>query len=384
MRHADFVALTKRLLAHVEAGTTDQADSTYRVPVTSYCDPRRWQAEMDVIFRRVPLPLAMASEIPDAGSYKVVTALDVPVLLTRGSDGRARAFLDVCRHRGAIVTPVGCGRSRRHTCPYHGWSYDADGALVGVPGEATFGDLDRSSMGLAQLSCDERVGMVFVCITPGVDVDLDAWLAGYEEVLEPFGMGEWCLVSRRELDGANWKIVYDGYLEGYHFASLHRDTLFGQFMSNVMTYDAWGPHQRVGFARHGIERLRTKAESEWGDHDGLGLVCTLFPNMSLAFLEHGVLMSQLFPGPTHDRSRTVQSIFWDHQPATEELAVIEAIADMLYGVVRDEDYVTGAGIQQGLTSGANSEFVFGRNELGLHRFHETVDALVGAARPAEG
>lgn len=384
MHHEDFVALTKRLLAHVEAGTTDQAETTYRVPVASYADPARWQAEMDGIFRRVPLMLALTSEIPDPGSYKVVNVLDVPVLLTRGSDGEARAFVDVCRHRGAIVTPEGCGSARRHTCPYHGWTYDVDGALVGIPGEATFGSIDAAELGLTRLACAERVGMVFVCITPGAPIDLDGWLAGYEAVLGPFGMGEWTLVSRRELDGANWKIVYDGYLEGYHFASLHRDTLFGQFMSNVMTYDAWGPHQRVGFARHGIERLREKPEAEWRDHDGLGLVCTLFPNVSLAFLEHGVLMSQLFPGPTHDRSRTVQSIFWDHEPRDEERPTIEAIAEMLYGVVRDEDYVTGAGIQRSLTSGANTDFLFGRNEHGLHRFHEAVDALVGVGEHAGG
>ena len=272
MHHEAFVELTKRLLVHAEAGTTDQADSTYRVPVANYSDPARWQAEMDDIFRRVPLMLALASEIPDPGSYKVVSVLDVPVLMTRGKDGAVRAFLDVCRHRGAIVTPEGCGSARRHTCPYHGWTYDIDGSLVGVPGEATFGDLDTATMGLTPLSCAERVGMVFVCLTPGAEIDLDDWLAGYEEVLGPFGMGEWPLVSRREIEGANWKLVYDGYLEGYHFGSLHRDTLFKQFMSNVMTCDAWGPHQRVGFACHGIERLRNKPEEEWGDHDEGGIL----------------------------------------------------------------------------------------------------------------
>lgn len=376
VRHEEFVDLTRRLLVHVAEGTTDQADSTSSVPVSHYSDPVRWQAEMDRIFRRVPLALALASEVPDTGSYKVVSCLDAPILISRGSDAEIRAFLDVCRHRGAIVTPEGCGKARRHTCPYHGWTYDLDGALVGVPGADTFGELNVESRGLTPLACAERAGVVFVCITPGVEIDIDGWLEGYDEVLAPFGMGDWPLVARRELDSANWKIAYDGYLEGYHFASLHRDTLFQQFMSNVMTYDAWGPHQRVGFARQDIERLRDRPEGEWRDHDGVGLVCTLFPSVSLAYLANGVLMSQLFPGPTPDRSRTVQSIFWDHEPSAEELPIIEGIADMLYGVVRDEDYVTGAGIQRGLASGANAEFVFGRNELGLHRFHETVDRLL--------
>ncbi|MBM3670915.1 MAG: Rieske 2Fe-2S domain-containing protein [Actinobacteria bacterium] len=380
MQRQAFVELSRRLLAHATAGTTDLAATTYSVSVADYADPDRWQAEMDRIFRRVPLVLALAGELPEPGSYKVTWVLGTPVLLTRGDDGAARAFVDVCRHRGAVVTPEGCGRARRHTCPYHGWTYDTNGALVGIPGREGFHELDVASHGLVPLACGERAGLVFACITPGVAIDLDEWLSGYDEVLEPFGMGRWHLVSRREVDGANWKIVYDGYLEGYHFGSLHRDTLFGAFMSNVMAYDAWGPHQRVGFARHGIERLRDKPESEWGDQEGIGLVCTVFPSVSFAFLPAGVLMSQLFPGPTPDRSRTVQSIFWDHEPSEPEQTDIEGIAEMLFGVVRDEDYATGAGIQRALSSGANTEFVFGRNELGLHRFHQTVARLLTSER----
>ena len=70
----------------------------------------------------------------------------------------SRSFLNACRHRGAQVVAHGCGSARRFTCPYHAWSYDTKGALVGVSGRSTFGDLDTDTRGLTELPCEERVG----------------------------------------------------------------------------------------------------------------------------------------------------------------------------------------------------------------------------------
>ena len=83
------VALAKRMLAFHEAGTTEQAAEVYRVPTADYIDADRWQLEMDRIFRRVPLPLALTCELREPNSYKAMDALGVPVLITRGPDGRA-------------------------------------------------------------------------------------------------------------------------------------------------------------------------------------------------------------------------------------------------------------------------------------------------------
>jgi nitrite reductase/ring-hydroxylating ferredoxin subunit len=374
------LALTHRLLTHVAAGTTDQLDGTFTVPVSAYLDADRWQQEVDGIFRRVPLMVAMSCELPGPGTYKATEVVGVPLLVTRAADGVARAFLNVCRHRGALVTAQGCGEARRFTCPYHAWSYDGTGALVGLPGRETFGEVDTATLGLTELACEEVAGMVFATLTPGMPCDARGWLCGFDEVLAPFHLEDWVVFSRNELDGPNWKVAYDGYLEGYHFASLHRDTIFRTTMSNTMAYDAWGPHQRIGFAKHAIAGLRDKPEDEWGDFEGVDLVCTLFPNVSLAISPELVLVSQLSPGPTHDRSRTRQVILLPEAPATDKaLARAERSAAFLYQVVQDEDYATGLGIQRGLTSGANAEFVFGRNEVGLQRFHRSVEAHLTSA-----
>ncbi len=381
MERAELRKLTHRLLDLVERGTTEMAPNSMRVPVEDYRDPVRWQREMDEIFAAVPLLLAVGGELPQSGDYKAMEVLGVPVLLTRGADGSVRGFLNVCRHRGAPVAAPGCGSARRHTCPYHGWTYDTEGALVGLPGQEGFGDVDRAIHGLTEIPVAERAGLIFGQTTPGLDLDIDAWLGDLRGLLEPLGAGSWHVVERTELPGPNWKVCYDGYLEGYHFATLHRNTLFKQIMSNVMCFDDYGPHQRVGFARQGVEALRNRPEDEWGDYEGISVIITFFPHCSLVVSEDGGFLSQLWPGPTPDRSRTTQTLFCSHEiTAPAEVAARKAQADFLYGVVKDEDYATGFGIQRALSSGAAGRaadhFVFGANEVGNQRFHRTLDAVI--------
>ncbi len=372
------VALAKRLLAFHEAGTTEEAAHVYRVPTAHYIDADRWQLEMDRIFRRVPLPLALTCELREAHAYKAMDALGVPILITRGPDGQARAFVNACRHRGSIVVPDGCGEARRFTCPYHGWVYDQAGSLTGMYGRDTFGPVDTQGLGLTPLACEERSGFVFVTLTPGEAMDIDDWLGDYAAELATLELDTWHVHARRELASPAWKVAFDGYLEGYHFSTLHKDSIFKDNMSNLMAVDAFGPHQRVMFAKHTLPTLRDQAEQEWRPTDHIGPVHTIFPCLSLAgSWRDTALVSQLFPGPTPDRSRTVQTFITRHPAVTaEERERADQAVDFLFTVVRDEDYATGLGITRALLSGTNQEFVFGRNEPSLHHFHRWVDRLI--------
>jgi hypothetical protein len=173
-------------------------------------------------------------------------------------------------------------------------------------------------------------------------------------------------------------VCFDGYLEGYHFQSLHRTTIFSRTMSNVAVYDLYGPHQRIAFAKHGMaEQLAGVPEEDWNPYPAISLVISLFPNISLAINSDGVGMSQLNPGPKSDESRTVQTVYRMTPIGDEEdNRLAQARADFLYRVVRDEDYFTGNGIQRGLATGANTEFIFGRNEIGPQHFHKTLHRYV--------
>ena len=120
-------SLVRRVFAHLDAGTTDRAPDVLRNPVAVYTDPARFEAEMAHILRSKSLLACLSGRLPGPGSYLAEDLAGVPVLLMRGEDGVARAFLNSCRHRGVRLLD-GAGRVRRaFACPYHGWAYGADG-----------------------------------------------------------------------------------------------------------------------------------------------------------------------------------------------------------------------------------------------------------------
>jgi phenylpropionate dioxygenase-like ring-hydroxylating dioxygenase large terminal subunit len=379
MRRAEYIGLAERLLAHVENGTTDSADAVKYIPVRNYLDPVRWQREMDQIFRRLPLLLAMSCELSEAGDYKALDAVGVPVLMVRSEDRAARAFIRTCTHRGTIITDEGKGNCDRFTCPYHGWTFDDRGALVGVSGRHKFGAIDAASRGLVGLPVSERAGLIFVRLTPGMPIDIEAHLGEMLPELESFGLENWQVYQQNELPTSNWKVAHDGYLEGYHFSTLHPDTIGKQVMNNIMAYDAYGPHQRVAFPTFKIKGLREKAQEKWATEEGVSVVRTIFPNVSFAIGMRGGMMSQLLPGPTPEKSRTIQNHIYPRLPANdEERAQIDASVKLFMYAVENEDNMVCARIQRGLASGGNENFVFGRNELGLHRLHDWIDYYLNA------
>ena len=135
--------VAEKMLGYVEEGRTFQSDRITTVPVSHYLDPDRWAREMELIFKRVPLLLALTAELPTPGSYKAMEAIGMPILVTRDKDGKAHAFLNVCKHRGGPVANEGHGQCARFTCQYHGWTYSNDGRLLAVTDKDKFGELDK-------------------------------------------------------------------------------------------------------------------------------------------------------------------------------------------------------------------------------------------------
>jgi phenylpropionate dioxygenase-like ring-hydroxylating dioxygenase large terminal subunit len=269
-------------------------------------------------------------------------------------------------------------RARRFTCPYHAWTYDETGALVGISARGDFGEIDPACHGLVRLPVAERAGLVFVVPRPGAALDADAFLGGWARLLEQFGFEGWRLVARRSVARPGWKIAYDGYLDLYHLPFLHKGS-FGPGASSRALYDAVGPYQRASFPDPGLVRLEALPEARWETWDLLRGVWTISPHVSIATFDVGrgaVLVSQLFPGDGPLASTTVQSLLMTHEPGEAERAAAAKLFELLGRVVQDEDYATGLRQQRALLSGARPEVLFGRNEGGGQRFHRFVDRLL--------
>ncbi len=348
------------------------------MPASAYVDPGRFAREVQLIFRRLPLVVALSCELAGVGSYRALDVAGVPVLVVRGVDGQVKAFVNMCSHRGAQLVEEGTGRARRFSCPYHAWTYGLDGELVGIFQREDFGEVDAACLGLTRLPVLERAGLVWAVLTPGSTLDLASFLCGYDELLSLFEFERWHVVARRSVAGPNWKVAYDGYLDLYHLPVLHRET-FGTKIPNRALYDAWGPHQRVTAPNPKYRDLLELPEQDWPLERLLNGVWTIFPHVSIATFDvgmRGVLVSQLFPGPDVGSSTTVQTFLVEREPSPQERLVAEQQAAFLEHVVRDEDYRTGLRLQQALATGATEHVLFGRNEGGGQRFHRFVDRVL--------
>ena len=376
----DSAALARRALAHLHAKTTDQSPTTMVQPVEAYNDPERFRREVDRIFHHLPLGLALSIELPEPGSYLALTVMEKPILMVRGQDGVVRAFINACTHRGAQLCKPGTGRVQRLVCPYHAWRFDLQGHLSGMFGAETFGEVGPDAQSLTELHCAERVGVVWVHLTPGDAMDIDAWLGDFAGPLASLGLDKWHIYTQRDIPGPGWKATWDGYLESYHHNTVHPNTVGKYTIGNLILHDGFGPHQRLVFGRKTLAEIESVPEAQWDTvaEAHMRRIHLCFPNLAVSgVLGDHCMVSQVFPGPTPETTITRQTVMSARVPVTdEEKAATASFAEVVLKAVRDEDYVIGFSIQQSLRAGGNKAFTFGRNEPGVQHFHKTVDTIM--------
>ncbi|MEY4361134.1 MAG: hypothetical protein RL391_440 [Actinomycetota bacterium] len=379
MSRKKLIAMAERTIAHNKAGTVDQTEGVTTIPASNYFDPERWQREVDLIFKRVPLLIATSAEIKEPNSYKAIEIVGMPVLISRDATGVVRAFVNMCSHRGAMLVDEGIGSARRFACPYHNWIYDQQGDLVGIFKQGDFGDIDMSCLGLTSLPVTERAGLIWVVLSPTSSLDFDAFFAGYDELLEFCGFADMNHFGSRRLVGPNWKVSFDGYVDFYHLPILHKNTFGPDFPCDALFHRV-GPHQRVTGPRGPWAKLENIPQENWPDSVLTGGVWSVFPHASIAGFEIGdhkiYQVARIFPGATADESVTYLD-FISTAPLTEEfIETANKQIAFLEMVVRDEDYATGLKIQRTVKTGAKKEFVFGRNEGGAQYVHGWLDAIL--------
>lgn len=382
MSRAQLIEIARQDLEHGRNGTQSQAAEILRIPANNYTDQARWQLEMDRIFRRVPLMAATSAELRKPGAYKAMDAAGVQILITRTQSGQVKAFVNMCSHRGAKLMGEGCGHANKFTCPYHAWTFSPEGDLVAIYSNDQFGDLNKAENGLTELPCLERAGLIWVTVDPKSELPIEDFLSGYDALLAQFGFDDWYYHSSQRVEGPNWKVAYDGYLDYYHLPILHRAT-FGTDIGNKANYYSWGPHTHMGRPDATLEEFEDLPEEAWPIDRLLTGVWTIFPHISIASFGGGgrsVMISQLFPGDAPDKSYTNQIFLMEKEPVTD-MAKREAKDQFkfLEYVVAEEDYATGIALQKNLQSGTKSHVLFGKNELGGQQFHAWVDRLVAAS-----
>lgn len=377
MLQSNQIALAKRLLNYISAGETTMADGIYRNPVEDYISQDQASLEQKTLFQERPLCLAASAQLPAPNTFLCHDLLDVPILLTRDGEGRVRAFLNVCRHRGARVAE-GFGEARRFVCPYHAWTYGADGRLAARPEDASFPGACKAEHGLTELPCMERHGLIFVTpkpppISTQPNIDPNIVFQGLETELEAYGIDGYTHFKTYDAEwGLNWKLGVDTFLESYHFSVLHRKSIHPILHANVGAFDPFGENLRLLFARRSISELNDLAEDDWDLPKHLASVYILFPNTVLVRQGAHIELWHAFP-------RGVDSVQFRVTLLIPEPAETEAANEhwernlaLLLKTVEEEDFPVGEGIQHSFRSGAQPHITFGRNEPALHHFHRSI------------
>ncbi len=203
------------------------------IPVEVFTSGEQFEREREHVFKKVWLNVGRVEQIPNPGDYfvKDLAMCQTSILVVRGKDGHVHAFHNMCSHRGNKIAWEEQGTCQLFTCKFHGWSYALDGSLKFVPDEESFFDLQKDKLGMTPIACDVWQGFIFINVDPQPPESLRDYLGGMGRALDgyPFdAISGTCRTWTTEVK-ANWKLVKDGFQEGYHIGVLHRRTLADSF-----------------------------------------------------------------------------------------------------------------------------------------------------------
>jgi choline monooxygenase len=387
MEHEVAVTLMRRAVDVAVAQWPEMADRHMEVPL-DYFTSEEWAARERHLFETSPLALIAASELSQPHDYLVRNAVGRSVLLTRDADGIAHAFLNYCRHRGAEPAH-GCGNARRFQCPYHGWVYDTNGRVVGMPLRDRHDGFDLMPYGLVELPSEERHGFIWVVLTPGHPIDVAAHLGDLDTEIGDLGAANMTYYSSHaeaRLD-ANWKTVGEGLLDGLHTPFVHADTFnLNPQAANVdiAFVDAVGHHVRWGFPmfdKATADALDSSASAgagtEWENpHDKIACVWIIAPGLLLAQELYGLIYADLTPG--FGLTESYLRYGW-LSPLDEPPPGMPSPSEMAARAARaiHQDQVVWEGCGRGLSRGAHRAELIGRNEKAIQLFHEQVAQQTG-------
>ena len=359
------------------------------IPAGRYVDPDFFALEQERIWPRSWLMAGHRDELPGPGSYFRWDAAGVPLFLVRGRDEVIRAYYNTCSHRGGPVVREPSGQEITLRCGYHGWTYDLEGRLIGVPDERDFVDLDKSCRSLRSVRCECWGRFLFVCLDDEAPPLLD-FLGSVPDETADFGMDEIRLVERQSHDLAcNWKVAVDAFLETYHLENLHPHSV-------ARLIDHRGAS--MGLLPNGHSRMPTPVHEEHLAARASGanpldirsvgeiaritnLAYSVFPNL-ITPLEPGGFPILLF-WPRDVRTTTMEVLWFggdwgEGEPPEQWPSLIRG-----FGTVLAEDTQFLPGIQRSMESPAFRGIPLSYQERRIYHQHEQIDRIIGFARVPE-
>jgi Rieske 2Fe-2S family protein len=289
------------------------------LPARYYTDPALFRVEMDELFGRMWFCAARSQEIERAGQFLVRELNGYNVIVTRNAAGRVNAFHNVCRHRGTRICTEASGQfAGSIQCPYHAWTYDLDGRLIGAPHMEEVPHFQKPDYPLLGVHADEWDGHLFLNLESQPQ-PLGAQLGSLVDKFRDWRMSDLRLGRRIVYDvKANWKLIIQNYNECLHCPNLHpalnrlSHYLSGENEPLHATY--MGGRMDL---RPGVETLSTDGSCPRAFLPGLSAddrrrvyYYAIFPNMLLSLHPDYMMTHTLWPVAA---DRTINVCEWHFQ-----------------------------------------------------------------------
>ncbi|MCX3059426.1 aromatic ring-hydroxylating oxygenase subunit alpha [Streptomyces beihaiensis] len=309
-----------------EAANADEPSSLIStLPGDYYTDPAIFALEQERVFETMWFCAVRAADLTKPGSFRTVQVGRESVIVSRARDDSVKAFLNVCRHRGARLCTDESGEVKRaFQCPYHAWTYGLDGRLIAAPNLTSMPDIDRTEYGLSRVHVREWLGYVWVCLAdtpPSFEEQVMGDVIdrlGDIESIDNYAVADLGLGRRITYDvKANWKLIIENFMECYHCATIHPELTEvlpefadGYAAQYYVGHGAVFGEQAKGFTVDGSEGF-DRIPSVSAEQDRRYYAITVRPQVFVNLVPDHVILHRMFP-LAHDR--TVVECDWLYLP----------------------------------------------------------------------
>jgi Rieske 2Fe-2S family protein len=327
-----------------------------------------------------------SEDVANPGDYMTRDIAGESIFITRNAEGQLRAFYNVCSHRGTKFVDDGAGHARKaFVCPYHAWTYDLNGRLIGSPNVKEDEFFDRSAYPLHQVAIDSYAGFIFVCLSEPKRTLMDALTDGAETItaFERYRMDELRIGVRLVYEvEANWKIVVENFNECLHCPTVHPELVqviplfrFGEVWDEDIRDD--GNRMMEGatsFTRTGTSSLPPfpdlapeDHEMYYGTYEFPNLMLNLHPDCGMYYIGYP-------KGPTH--TTVVSENLFRPETIADPSFAPEPVVEF-WDLISKQDWEVCARAQTGVGSRAFTTGVYPRQDRFLYWFNEEYRLAMG-------
>ena len=345
-------------------------DKASTPPSSWYTDPQIFELEQKTVLSQSWQLIGRTAQLREPGHYLTSEIAGEPILAVRGSDNIVRGFFNVCRHRAAAVMTQAEGKAENFRCPYHGWTYDLQGALVLAPEFGGVENFDRADTGLLPVQTAVWNNWVFAKLMAG-NPSLEDFLG--KDLIERFerlNLEQLNWFDRRRYTlNCNWKVFVDNYLDGgYHVPHIHGG------LNSVLDYRNYTIETGERFCLQSSPMVSTSGEAKTAAvrKGKRAFYYWIYPNLMINIYD-GVMDANLVIPLAVDRTEVVFDYYFadiSEQARERNLASV-AVSEQ----IQAEDVAICESVQRGLNSRTyDAGRLSVRREAGEHLFHRLLSA----------